>query len=118
MSEHMSNHFKVFLFFEAFLHALEQIQSVFMHSFEHFSKFQKSRNFCTIVQERQLERQLADASLSSGWTRMMGAVEGVTGLHRNRDGNTIIQKHKKVRKSDHGILHKTSPRIRNKLTWT
>ena len=29
------------------------------------------------LQERQLERQLADASLSSSWTRMMGAVEGV-----------------------------------------
>lgn len=29
------------------------------------------------LKERQLERQLADASLSSGWTRMLGAVEGV-----------------------------------------
>ena len=54
-------------------------------------QFKKSRNSLAIIQERQLERQLADASLSSGWTRMMGAVEGVTGLHRSRAGNTITE---------------------------
>ena len=48
-----------------------------------------------ISQERQLERQLADASLSSGWTRMMGAVEGVPRTKRPWSEMGQVKPHQK-----------------------
>lgn len=88
-----------------------------MHLLGIFQVSKKSRTSLTIIQERQLERQLADASLSSGWTRMMGAVEGVTGLHQNWDGNTITETQEGAEKRPWNSLQNKSKDC-EKLTWT